>query len=213
MTDIKNAIGTGKYVIVPQYSIQYYDWYGDAYIIIDPATGAGGYMIAGGLAGGGTAQKNDLLAQVLHDLLGQSAFDLGHLTTLFLKISTPLINSVEKYVGYLGLFISAFSKYLEVVNETGSQLKGLEAFVVDFVLGLGAATLMGAFIAGLVTLIAEATGALAVITLLLAAIAVAFTILVIEHFLTNLITGKSIGYLRFKYPLKYYEGKGCVYAA
>lgn len=53
--DISNAVNSGKTVYIPQRNIQYYDWTGTAYIVVDPNTGAGGYIISGGLAGGGSA--------------------------------------------------------------------------------------------------------------------------------------------------------------
>ena len=53
--DILNAANSGKMVYVPQTNIQYYDWAGTAFIILDPSTGAGGYIISGGLSGGGSA--------------------------------------------------------------------------------------------------------------------------------------------------------------
>jgi hypothetical protein len=50
--DINNAVNAGKKVIVPKTNIFYNGFNGVGYIIIDPITGGGAYMIAGGLAGG-----------------------------------------------------------------------------------------------------------------------------------------------------------------
>jgi transglutaminase-like putative cysteine protease len=52
--DISNAVNTGKVVMVPKKNLQLKDWNGVGYIVIDPNTGAGAYMISGGLAGGAT---------------------------------------------------------------------------------------------------------------------------------------------------------------
>ena len=52
---IQDAINAGEEVIISKTNIQYYDWNGVGYIVYDPATGAGGYMISGGLMGAGTA--------------------------------------------------------------------------------------------------------------------------------------------------------------
>ncbi len=52
---IQNAINAGYEVIISQTNVQYYDWNGVGYIVYDPSTGAGGYMINGGLMGAGTA--------------------------------------------------------------------------------------------------------------------------------------------------------------
>jgi len=50
--DIQNAVNAGKVVTVSQTQITYNGWTGVGYIIIDPTTGAGAYMISGGLSGG-----------------------------------------------------------------------------------------------------------------------------------------------------------------
>lgn len=52
VNNIRNAISAGKEVIVPERSIQYYQWIGEGYIVFDPSTGAGDYLISGGLFGG-----------------------------------------------------------------------------------------------------------------------------------------------------------------
>jgi DNA-binding transcriptional MerR regulator len=54
--EIQNAVTAGKKVIIPQTQLQYYEWSGLGYIVLDPATGAGAYRISGGLSGGGTAK-------------------------------------------------------------------------------------------------------------------------------------------------------------
>ena len=53
---IQDAINAGDEVIISQTNIQYYDWNGIGYIVYDPVTGAGGYMISGGLMGAGTTK-------------------------------------------------------------------------------------------------------------------------------------------------------------
>ena len=51
ISDIQNAVNTGKEVIVSKTNIIYDGWTGCGYIIFDPVTGAGAYMISGGLSG------------------------------------------------------------------------------------------------------------------------------------------------------------------
>jgi hypothetical protein len=51
-TDIRNAVNAGKVVTVSKTNITYNGWTGCGYIIIDPDTGAGAYMISGGMSGG-----------------------------------------------------------------------------------------------------------------------------------------------------------------
>ena len=51
INDIRNSVNAGKKVFISKTNVQYNDWYGVGYIILDPTTGAGAYMISGGLAG------------------------------------------------------------------------------------------------------------------------------------------------------------------
>jgi hypothetical protein len=50
--DIQNAVNAGKEVTVSKTNISHSGWTGTGYIIIDPITGDGAYMISGGLNGG-----------------------------------------------------------------------------------------------------------------------------------------------------------------
>lgn len=50
--DIRNAVAAGKVVTMSEKSISFNGWNGSGYIIIDPNTGSGDYMISGGLNGG-----------------------------------------------------------------------------------------------------------------------------------------------------------------
>jgi hypothetical protein len=50
--DIVNAVNAGKVVTVSKTNITFNGWTGCGYIIIDPTTGDGAYMISGGMNGG-----------------------------------------------------------------------------------------------------------------------------------------------------------------
>ncbi len=71
INNIRNAIAAGKEVIIPERSIQYYQWIGEGYIVFDPNTGAGDYLISGGLFGGSNVcniyAKNDLFKGAIAD--------------------------------------------------------------------------------------------------------------------------------------------------
>ncbi len=54
ISDIQNAVNAGEIVTVPQREINFNGWTGVGYIIIDPTTGAGAYMISGGVGGSWT---------------------------------------------------------------------------------------------------------------------------------------------------------------
>ena len=51
ISDIQNAVNAGKVVTTSRTSITYNGWTGCGYIIINPETGAGAYMISSGLSG------------------------------------------------------------------------------------------------------------------------------------------------------------------
>ncbi len=51
ISDIQNAVNAGKEVTVSKTDISFNGWTGCGYIIIDPVTGAGAYMISGGMSG------------------------------------------------------------------------------------------------------------------------------------------------------------------
>jgi len=57
-SQIKNSVSSGQVVIIPERDINFIDWNGVGYIVVDPASGAGAYMISGGLAGGRNANNS-----------------------------------------------------------------------------------------------------------------------------------------------------------
>jgi len=61
-TDIANSINAGKEVTISKTNISLYNWSGVGYIVKNPTTGAAGYMISGGLAGG--AIVDDILNKI-----------------------------------------------------------------------------------------------------------------------------------------------------
>jgi hypothetical protein len=52
VSEIRNAVSAGKEVTVHQSRVTARGWSGAGYIVLDPATGAGGYLISGGANGG-----------------------------------------------------------------------------------------------------------------------------------------------------------------
>jgi cell wall-associated NlpC family hydrolase len=55
--DIRNAVNAGRKVIISKADVQYEGWNGVGYIVLDPTTGAAGYMISSGTAGGMSGKK------------------------------------------------------------------------------------------------------------------------------------------------------------
>jgi RHS repeat-associated protein len=66
--DITNAIHAGKQVIVPQRELVHGNWVGAGYIIQDPVTGEGVYLLSGGLNGGGHETCEISLAHSVHPM-------------------------------------------------------------------------------------------------------------------------------------------------
>jgi len=68
-TDIQNAVNAGKIVTVSKTNVTVDTWTGAGYVILDPNTGAGAYMISGGFAGGGSDVSLNLIISKLHCII------------------------------------------------------------------------------------------------------------------------------------------------
>jgi hypothetical protein len=76
---IRNAVTSGMIVTIPERNIQYYNWSGVGYIVLNPETGAGAYMISGGLAGSYTALLLDCIESIVEAaaaLFGNMALEI-----------------------------------------------------------------------------------------------------------------------------------------
>jgi hypothetical protein len=62
--DVQNAVNAGKEVTISQAKITYSGWTGAGYVIIDPQTGAGSYLIEGGANGGNLSDASAAAAGV-----------------------------------------------------------------------------------------------------------------------------------------------------
>lgn len=82
MTDIRNGVNAGKIVTVHDTQITLNGWSGTGYTILDPESGAGAYMIGGGLDGGFT--------------------DVDDLRNGFLFISTLLLSTSDFFTNIDG---------------------------------------------------------------------------------------------------------------
>jgi hypothetical protein len=90
--DIRAAVAAGNEVMVPKTNITYNGWTGCGYVVTDPTTGAGAYMITGGDAGaylalllGAAATGNPVLAaaiaaKIFIQFVTWIAQDLGELS-------------------------------------------------------------------------------------------------------------------------------------
>mgnify|MGYP001268975973 CR=1 FL=1 len=84
MQDIQNALAAGKVVTVSADKISYNDWTGSGYILMDQQTGAGAYLIGGGLDGG----------VVIADALNSNSYYLTLFGTLLSIILTAAFKEI-----------------------------------------------------------------------------------------------------------------------
>jgi hypothetical protein len=92
-TDIINALNAGKTVLIPEREISRGEWSGVGYIIRDETTGAGAYLISGGLNGGGIWECLRQLVPVVVTILAVVAliYLAFLLTPIIAAALTPLI--------------------------------------------------------------------------------------------------------------------------
>lgn len=109
LTDITNALNSGKEVIVPQTNVQINDWNGLGYIVRDPASGSGAYIISGGLAGAASVDKMNKYNQLYE---GPYA---GIKNTLDLQTQNTIVTVAEAEEG----------EYLGDMNEIGAAAQRL----------------------------------------------------------------------------------------
>jgi hypothetical protein len=107
-SEIRNSVNAGMVVTTHEQSINFNGWIGEGYIILDPATGAGAYKIAGGGNGG--------FLDVL-DSLGS-----------FLSFYSVLIAVSSAVTGALGNWVSLASNIvslLTIMTRCSSGVLGL----------------------------------------------------------------------------------------
>jgi len=80
---IQDALNAGKMVLVPKNNMQYFDYSGIGYHVVDLATGAGAYVISGGFNGGDTVKENvAALLEMGKELIGQNAIYAPYITII-----------------------------------------------------------------------------------------------------------------------------------
>jgi len=123
---IRNAVAQGREVTIPERNIQYYNWTGVGYIVLDPETGAGAYMISGGLAGGSWALIMKCFVEVyefVKSILFGFKSRIEYLEDLSYDIIKSPIENLEKVA--LGLMIG-----LLIFHSIVFQLAGGVVFTV-----------------------------------------------------------------------------------
>ena len=119
MTDIRNGVNAGKTVTVHDTQITLNGWSGTGYTILDPESGAGAYMIGGGLDGG--------FLQFIGDNVDGFALALGMTSILatfgtvgFLILVTLLVVSF-----FVALLVTMATNLILIENGCSSVLVAL----------------------------------------------------------------------------------------
>jgi hypothetical protein len=121
--DVQNAVNAGKEVTISQARITYSGWTGAGYVIIDPQTGAGSYLIEGGANGGwlGFLLQMALITLLLAPavaflislvvafggFLGISILTIGILVTIIVQNDLPFEPFVFAIVRFIGAVVIA----------------------------------------------------------------------------------------------------------
>lgn len=148
-------------------------------------------MISGGLAGGGTTQKNDPVVTTSMDIIDILNF-IGNLLKPLadaLRAAGKALSWI-KNIGRLIAGIVALVTYVDMLQKTGCQVNAIAAGLLDLVLNL----LAGALIAFLVS----GFGILGVIFTVLI---VTIFFMIIEDILLEIIAGVKMCYKYFKREL------------
>jgi hypothetical protein len=143
--DIQNAINAGKEVTVSKTNITYAGWTGSGYIIIDPDTGDGAYMISGGLGGARLKSALKMLVINLYLLPSGRGFDeVAEAFSIILEEFTALYDYLSKYlhclVGKVGeQNITVFMSALAGVAQTSVALakNHITAGIIFYILTVG----------------------------------------------------------------------------
>lgn len=176
-TDIFDAVRAGRRVLVPRQELTFLNWTGVGYIAIDPATGAGAYLISGGLAGGGTAEPSGTGETI--DTVGDSLGVVNDGTrgvkalVSFLKVgakaaagAAKIAQFFDSYGFHFALF-SASAASSAAFDKTRDPMLSMNVFLLDLLTSL----ILGEFITFLmakfaVTGIFGAIGMFALVVLL-----------------------------------------------
>ena len=134
-TDIQNAINAGKVVTIPKGNIHKDGWTGSGYLIFDPNTGAGAYMISGGLAGGGYSCNCFGFDTTTEFIMGIILV----FSSLFLPIAAAILSLLLITISYLS-FVCQINEKENLTPHQKALLMGLAVLTligVPFVFAFG----------------------------------------------------------------------------
>ncbi len=136
---VRNAVVQGREVIIPERNIQYYNWTGIGYIVLDPETGAGAYMISGGLAGGSWAIIMKCFKEIYEfvaSVIREEIYTLQSIVTYLIEIIKSKTSILEKgAAGLLFILILRNARALALVLKPAIEI-GIAALTWDLLLVL-----------------------------------------------------------------------------
>ena len=101
--DISNAVKSGKHVSVHKDPVTLGAWRGAGYIVFDPETGSGAYLISGGLNGGGATgddgseDSSGANAPIFMDIISTILYQSKRITAQFLGKIVGWISKVSDF--------------------------------------------------------------------------------------------------------------------
>jgi len=169
--DIQIAVLGGRVVYVPRAEVTVNGWTGTGYFIIDPASGAGAFLISGGLAGGSLIPEEDWLWGVLR-YLGLT-IGLGVIPFLGWGLFAGLLAVValSAFVWYLSVLSDNFINNRELFRPTSRQWDaGIATIFGQTVVSLALALIASTILFGPIGLIIPPVAVVAAVFLILVAI-------------------------------------------
>jgi hypothetical protein len=142
---VHNAVNAGKLVVIPKSNISYAGWNGCGYIILDPNTGAGAYMISSGASGSNTNIDKSIWTVFDWVFL---CFDLQFwgMGKLVEETAEPLMGVFAQKIGLLGVtvgFLSDLNHAFNDPNLTTAQRWAIGLASVGFAFAAAALILAG----------------------------------------------------------------------
>lgn len=122
--DIQDAVAAGRVVTIPQRPFAKDGFQGVGYIVFDPSTGAAGYMISGGLAGGGFQLPS--INPLLNFMLGCILVGIGVFTT----------GGVALIFGVLGIALILYDLLTTVQNLDSNLSADAQDMIIGFLVTL-----------------------------------------------------------------------------
>ena len=160
---VKSAVDRGRTVLIPEREVAVNEWKGTGYLILNPETGSGNYMISGGLSGGSTSTAVTiagvcaviaqiamvaLLAVMMGSLLSAlfgAALIVQVVYAVFLVMTLPSFLSMTARAGNLmeavGRYAAGDTSYEEYIlsefEETTIDLAELVMYMAMFEFAMG----------------------------------------------------------------------------